>query len=176
MAGYARNEKVKDRVTGSVSAVHAGPFNAGRPDEFYVLKKLDGREQVAMSSFLDPVARVFAHGDSVEHDYVGGRGTVKGGPFRGACKPWYAVSVEGGRDEVWDAGSMRLVAAPTALNSYTLDGVTYDLTADYRDNEGDVWRFTGDTHPDGMPEVSCSGSSYTRLADAVDKYGPLTRA
>jgi ribosomal protein L21E len=59
-------------------------------------------------------------------------------------------------------------------NTYTYDGITYDLTAKYRDKDGDVWEF-GARRENGEPRVYCSASGYDDLETVLDAYGPLTR-
>ncbi|MEU5361118.1 phiSA1p31-related protein [Streptomyces albidoflavus] len=39
--------------------------------------------------------------------------------------------------------------------TYTHNGVTYDLTSEYRDGDGDYWHFTGGRTEDGVPLMSC---------------------
>lgn len=61
-------------------------------------------------------------------------------------------------------------------NTYTHDGVTYDLTASYRDQGGCVWSFTG-KRIGGVPTVTCSGRTDNpdTIASIADDFGPLTR-
>lgn len=60
----------------------------------------------------------------------------------------------------------------------TVDGVVYDLSAEYRDRDGDVWRF--DRRPNGavrgeygLPRSIDNHSA--PLRDVVRDYGPLTK-
>ncbi|MEU1254816.1 phiSA1p31-related protein [Streptomyces chartreusis] len=65
-------------------------------------------------------------------------------------------------------------------NTFTHDGVIYDLTARYRDRDGDEWTFSaGGQGSDGTPNGAMNGyagrdHSYT-LGYAAQNYGPLTR-
>ncbi|MEU4005652.1 phiSA1p31-related protein [Streptomyces albidoflavus] len=55
--------------------------------------------------------------------------------------------------------------------TYTVWGVVYDLSAEYRDTSDDLWYFTGERNSAGVPLVSC------RLdPDEVHEYAnwPLT--
>jgi hypothetical protein len=73
---------------------------------------------------------------------------------------WYCESVERVEDE----------------NTYTHDGVTYDLTARYRDNDGDVWKFK---RIDGTVRGNYTDRPVehwdSTLTSVADSYGPLTR-
>ncbi|MFJ3248355.1 phiSA1p31-related protein [Streptomyces sp. NPDC086782] len=57
------------------------------------------------------------------------------------------------------------------------DGVVYDLTARYRDKDGDVWRF--ERCPDGEVHGAWTSRAIDEydetLAETVRDYGPLTR-
>ncbi|MFI0211994.1 phiSA1p31-related protein [Streptomyces diastaticus] len=63
---------------------------------------------------------------------------------------------------------------------YTHDGVAYQLTARYRDEEGDVWKFR--RNPDNPREVQAQTAPVLdghwdefTLPTVVRKYGPLCR-
>lgn len=77
----------------------------------------------------------------------------------------------GARNGRWNCKAVEKVDADTV----EYDGITYDLSAKYRDNEGDTWSFVGERHADGSPKVYCSMSGYDSLADALDSYGPLSK-
>ncbi|WP_406226407.1 phiSA1p31-related protein [Streptomyces albidoflavus] len=72
-----------------------------------------------------------------------------------------SVTVEGCGTLIW--------ATKVGPTTYTVDGATYHLSAEYRDTYGDVWYFTGERNSAGVPLVSCRGSEN----DYVD--WPLTR-
>jgi hypothetical protein len=67
------------------------------------------------------------------------------------------------------------VDEPTDWSTFEYEGVTYDVTARYRDRDNDVWEFTGERHADGSPKVYFHGSGYDDLGDVVEAYGPLTK-
>jgi hypothetical protein len=73
--------------------------------------------------------------------------------------------------------------APAAGDLYNHDGITYDLTAKYQDQDGDYWTFRRyddevrgycgrDIHRDYS---SLIGPYSDTLAEAVRSYGPLTK-
>ncbi|WP_228973431.1 phiSA1p31-related protein [Streptomyces sp. DH12] len=79
---------------------------------------------------------------------------------------------------------------PTPTDTYTYDGVVYDLSAQYRDVEGDIWEFstelsgpdTLDHMNDGTPlaRFRTGSSGFGRhwtfsLAEVTRNYGPLTK-
>lgn len=64
-----------------------------------------------------------------------------------------------------------------AADTFAYAGVTYDLSASYRDKDGDTWHFVrfGDVVEGGIygaPKERGDGDS---LRYVVDEYGPLTR-
>ncbi|MFC8583196.1 phiSA1p31-related protein [Streptomyces sp. NPDC057217] len=65
--------------------------------------------------------------------------------------------------------------AEEPASTFEYGGVVYDLTATYRDDEGDAWRFTGETHSDGSPKLHCAGSYRTEIGDVLAAFGPLTK-
>ncbi|MER6485707.1 phiSA1p31-related protein [Streptomyces virginiae] len=75
----------------------------------------------------------------------------------------------------WWCRSVELAPA----NMHEHDGVTYDLSAQYRDRDGDVWRFArmsddtvrGNCHVTDIPVRE----EHDSLAYAVATYGPLTK-
>ncbi|MFB7114072.1 phiSA1p31-related protein, partial [Streptomyces sp. NPDC056291] len=90
----------------------------------------------------------------------------------------YSVRFDEGQDAphlTWNVAEVERVDADTVA---VHDGVVYDLTAQYRDNEGDVWTFKrrpdGEVRGDYGPYPSISEYAST-LASAVKEYGPLTR-
>jgi hypothetical protein len=173
---------------GAKATVEYGPFD-GR--DVYVVKLIDEpaddnpRTFTAMASVMKPLepvkvgdrVRVVRDSDGYRSGYfVGLVGALKhideadalpylvefgdgsgmhGDPESGR---WYCAEVERVEDE----------------NTYTYDGVAYDLTAKYRDKDGDVWEF-GARRENGEPRVHCSASGYDDLETVLDAYGPLTR-
>ncbi|MFF6928325.1 phiSA1p31-related protein [Streptomyces californicus] len=64
-----------------------------------------------------------------------------------------------------------------AADTFEYNGVVYDLGAQYRDQDGDVWSFTGRLSGDGIPRATCIGnaSSVATIAMIADSCGPLTK-
>jgi hypothetical protein len=83
----------------------------------------------------------------------------------------YLVSFPDGQD-IYAA---EVTPVDESADTYTYEGITYDLSAKYRDKDGDVWEFTGEHHADGSPKVYFHGSGYDDLGDVVEAYGPLTK-
>lgn len=73
---------------------------------------------------------------------------------------WYCEAVERVTDE----------------NTYTHNGVTYDLTAKYQEPDGTVWSFTGRRNSEGVPTVTCYNNldNTDTIATIADDYA-LTR-
>ncbi|MFE1126769.1 phiSA1p31-related protein [Streptomyces albidoflavus] len=89
-----------------------------------------------------------------------GRQTIQAGG--GANGRIYAAMTD-------DLVTTEVTSEPTA---YTVGGVVYDLSAEYRDAADDVWFFTGEWNSAGVPLVSCRLDS----EDEVREYTnwPLT--
>ncbi|MGW2950751.1 phiSA1p31-related protein [Streptomyces eurythermus] len=64
----------------------------------------------------------------------------------------------------------------TRVDTYTHDGVTYDLSAKYTDGH-DTWVFTGRKNDVGAPYVTCFGNMHNTetIGDIADAFGPLSR-
>lgn len=62
-------------------------------------------------------------------------------------------------------------------DTYTHNGVTYDLSAKYRDRDGDVWRFQrmSDGAVHGRWTAGPIEVHHSTLAEVADECGPLTR-
>ncbi|MEU3986112.1 phiSA1p31-related protein [Streptomyces sp. NPDC026672] len=76
-------------------------------------------------------------------------------------------------DEWWfQSGTVERFAG----NTYVHDGIVYDLSAKYRDNEGDVWKFSGRLRG-GVPNIYMHNPNnlWDTIASIADAYGPLTR-
>ncbi|MEW1551393.1 phiSA1p31-related protein [Streptomyces tsukubensis] len=89
----------------------------------------------------------------------------------------FRVRVEGRSTWLWAAEVERI--ADASADTYTHDGATYDLSARYKDKDGDIWRFR--RCADGTTEGQLSAwdtdrwSSAYSLAYVASRYGPLTR-
>lgn len=187
--------KVGDRVKSFAATytVEAGPFFA--PAEWYAVKSdrtggvMQGRAEelslVAPEPAKDEAVKV---GDVVR--------ILKDGAFLADVKAGDLFEVEEVYTDSWGDEEQRIKvdAGPGALlDRWTfrpqdfekvaadkvavVDGKIYDLTARYRDNDGDVWRF--ERLPDGDVRGNWHGDNIDRfdslLSDAVTDCGPLTR-
>jgi hypothetical protein len=170
-ATFKVGDKVAHRTFGA-GEVAFGPFEHNSGRDTYLLKE-EGSERhtLVIGEALSPAAK-FTVGDEVRSGSV--RYAVTGGPFRGPAHIWYAITKDG-VDYQSNESYLSLVEAAPA-STHTHDGITYDLTAGYRDTDNDVWKFKfvgGEVR-----------GTYTRrsveewdetLAAVVRSYGPLTR-
>ncbi|MFD3361589.1 phiSA1p31-related protein [Streptomyces albidoflavus] len=170
--------------------VVAGPFRAYLGDDFYVLKSADEEHSVLHADSLRPLVLTPTTGIKVgdrvrvlrakwvenSHGEIGTVRSVTEG-FRADRDDLHPYRVEFD-DESWIyAAEVEPVPA-----TVTYDGVEYSLTAEYRDNEGDVWKFAEDqTEEGGNARMHSRGPFSERfsnatdpLCDVVDAYGPLT--
>ncbi|MFD8595406.1 phiSA1p31-related protein [Kitasatospora sp. NPDC059646] len=176
--------------------VVAGPFKdkyaASRP--WYVLEDEDGCHETSSAQYLKPAPtaeslkvgdRVRVVEDDPNYDtgrFVGLIGTLAGSGSDGGTTPFkvrFGDGEHGDTNGTWYCAKVERVTdepSPT----YTYAGVTYDLTAGYRDTDGDVWRFSTTVKAsDGAPvgrwwggEPEADDSS---LPHVVRNYGPLTK-
>ncbi|MFF1417596.1 phiSA1p31-related protein [Streptomyces sp. NPDC058280] len=166
---------INDRVTHSSfgpGEILFGPFDHAIGSETYLMKKEGGKAVLAAASFLEPAGK-FKVGDAVSDVHT--KYTVKGGPFFGPVYEWYAItSAADGIDYQSNARGLTLVSPAGEL--HTVDGVTYDLTAEYRDRDGDTWRFA---EVNGVIRGEMYGVVVTErstgLSSVIREYGPLTR-
>jgi hypothetical protein len=175
----------------------AGPFKSGYHGEnIWVVEKPDGTHMTPTENSLtkvSPVADEIRVGDRVRilHATYAGRthgmtGTVTSSAevFRQDVRDHHPYCVRldaGGSVYVRD---LEKIDDPST--TYTHAGVTYDLTARYRDRDGDTFELsteqrstdaTEDGNADGTPLGRYSDSRYWAwsLAEVARCYGPLTR-
>jgi len=89
---------------------------------------------------------------------------VKFGPgFHGDTNgKWFCKSVE------------KVVDEPA--KTYTYEGITYDLSAKYRDKDGDVWTFDSSASAaDADPVMVTAWDSTNNLKEVVHLWGPLRK-
>ncbi|MCY0926254.1 phiSA1p31-related protein [Streptomyces sp. H27-H1] len=143
----------------------------------YVVREDGGTERTVKESDLSSAPRVFGKGDrvkSLRESY-----TVEAGPFDGIGGDWYAVKADEGK--VYSSGGMYLTLVSRAPEAEAPDvetyyDIVYDLTATYRDRDGDIWRFArfgGAAR--GEYGGSAPSENSSSLWYAVDNYGPLTK-
>ncbi|MEV6684423.1 phiSA1p31-related protein [Streptomyces sp. NPDC051130] len=176
--------KVGDEVTlstraGSRAVVEYGPY--GTNGDVYLVKLLEGEDTPDVFSALAHIMKaapvVFAPGDRVA-GFGGTEFSIVAGPFT-AHDTWYVVEDASGKHHPYGDSSITLVsrAPQDPSDTYAHDGVTYDLTAKYRDKDGDIWEFSsGSRADDGSPSgVMNDGEVRESLARVVLDYRPLTK-
>lgn len=168
---------------GAKATVEYGPFD---DRDVYLVKLVDApadedevRTFTAMAHVMTPVPAPTKVGDKVRvlRNYADGASVHAGDVFtvaevepdgriitdgRGYANRWYFTpeSVERVDDET----------------TYTHAGMTYDLSAKYKDRDGDVWQFAriGGEVRGNYTNRSVEAWDDT-LAEVVRSYGPLTR-
>jgi hypothetical protein len=184
---FAIGDVVTVRTRGARATVEYGPFD---DRDVYVVKLVDeptdsddARTFTALASVLKADTEIKV-GDRVRvvkddpeirtGEYVGEIGTVMdvGNALRDDLN--YRIKLPLGR--AWWVAEVERV---TDEDTYTYDGVTYDLSGQYRDREGDVWRFAridgtvrGTCDEDGDAPVRVYHATLERI---VDDWAPLTR-
>ncbi|MGW2950750.1 phiSA1p31-related protein [Streptomyces eurythermus] len=154
----------------------------------YVVK-VDGEDVWYKANELSAVPELptFAVGDKVNHRTFGA-GEIAFGPFEHHNGPaHYLIKDEVGKHALVQADAMEAATTPefikvgdrvrvTDEDTYEYDGVTYDLSAKYRDKDGDRLKIK---LVNGVARVGWFGeepnSSSYGLAYAIRQYGPLTR-
>ncbi|PKA37926.1 phiSA1p31-related protein [Streptomyces sp. SM8] len=196
--------EIDDRVTvlhtDGVHSIAAGPFRGLHGDNFYVYAEEadegeDATHSVAYVSALRPAANPEPPTDIKVGDRVrvlrakwgeeqhGKVGTVLSvtETFRADVDDPHVYLVElDDRSTLYAAEVEPVPATVPAIVTY--DGVEYDLTAEYRDDEGDIWKFAEDqTEEGGNARMHSRGQFSERfssatdpLCDVVDAWGPLT--
>jgi hypothetical protein len=177
--------EVGDKVRSSVATytVEAGPFFS--PAEWYAVKDSDGNvlhsdtHGLTAVDLAEPKLKVGDRVRIVQDDptirpgqFVGKTGVVTrlNGPD---SRLPVNVRFDEGQDVPFTTWNVTEVAR---LDTYEHDGVTYDLSARYRDRDGDVWefaRFGGEVVAaiGRKPVDKYDGDSFSVAAG----YGPLTR-
>ncbi|WP_425837420.1 phiSA1p31-related protein [Streptomyces fractus] len=184
-SAYEVGDKVRVYADGGYT-VKAGPF-AGHATEWYVVGEADGvdyRANVGTLTREPEAAAKFKVGDKVRVlvDYADGASVSKGDVFTVQNVYSDEIVTDGnGLTSRWFFKPANVELVDDA-NTYTHDGVTYDLSARYRDKEGDFWTFRRiDGEARGnyrATDVDCSAliNKYSdTLETVVSDYGPLTR-
>ncbi|MFD9442126.1 phiSA1p31-related protein [Streptomyces sp. NPDC060001] len=186
--------KVGDKVSqyGSTYTIHAGPFRGNA--EWYAVEASDGKilhsTERALTLVIEPAknepvkvgdrVRVVKDDSMVRvGEFVGKIGIVQRLNSRSSRLP-YDVKFDvgqGARHESWNVAEVEKLDDPTTV---THDGITYDLTARYKDRDGDTWALRRDPDDESQvqmqmtPVVSGAWSGYT-LGGVVRSYGPLRK-
>ncbi|WP_282203921.1 phiSA1p31-related protein [Kitasatospora fiedleri] len=176
------------------SKVVAGPFTDkyAPSHPWYVLEDEDGNHETSAARFL-----TLAPADEPTELKIGGRARVLvDGPHLAGLHVGDVVEVTGveaGSDNepdsvdvyhngtTWYVDASQLEALPDEPSGYcVISGVRYDLSAEYRDKDDDMWQFSPEQQADdGTPAGKMRGwstfDSGCSLRYVLDTYGPLTR-
>ncbi|MFF1625598.1 phiSA1p31-related protein [Streptomyces sp. NPDC058272] len=185
---FAVGDKVTTSLYGAGTLV-AGPYAGRYGDERWAVELTGGKHVFPASEALTKVVspEPIKVGDRVRvtDDDGGGRnrfngliGVVKALRGEGCSLP-YLVEFGDGRgyhgalNGQWNCGAVERV---DDADTYTYNGVTYDLSAKYCDRDGDDWTFTrfGD-RVTGAMNGTPADERFRTLGSVVDAYGPLTR-
>jgi hypothetical protein len=186
---FAIGDKVTTTLYGAGTLV-AGPYAGRYSDARWVVEVMDGKHvfpaSEALTKVVQPEPEPIKVGDRVriirakwaeEHHGAVGTVTSTSGTWRegrGDKHP-YVVRID-------DTGGTLNVAELERVedeSTVTHEGVTYDLSAQYRDRDGDVWRLKriddvvrARMGRDGDGPVTDDSNT---LATVVSHWGPLTR-
>lgn len=192
---FAVGDVVTLTTSGAKATVEYGPFD---DRDVYVVKLVEApadpdavRTFTTLASAVKPLepVRVGDRVRVVEDDpdnrtgeYVGKIGIVDsicldsfdGLPY--VVRFGNGTGAHGTPDGKWCVKAVERVEDVEDEDTYTHDGVAYDLTATYRDSDGDVWRLA---RIDGVIRAQAYGlpaTAQSRIFDEVTTaYGPLTR-
>lgn len=176
---FTAGEEVTLTTQGRKVRVEFGPFTTAMCQAAYVVKFLDGNgeghSQSVPGSALERGPK-FTTGDAVKVLPLDTPGTIAAGPFQGAnLVTYYVVAYPTGTHRWVSESALTKVASSS---TYTLNGVTYDLTAIYNDRDGDRWTFNG-RREGGVPLMDAPQAGYGYLdyplTRVVNSFGPLTR-
>lgn len=176
---------------GSGGKLVAGPFKSGYHDEpIWVVEKANGTHIVPTQNSLTKVVdgdTAIKVGDRVRIIRATYASTTHGkaGVVTSTSEDWdpahdgsdvHRFEVETDDDSVYAAEVEKIDSASEA-NTFTHDGVTYDLSAQYRDSSGYVWSFTGRRNPVGVPRITMFDDieNTDTVMDIEASFGPLTR-
>ncbi len=188
-------DKVKGIYSGAEYTVEAGPFF--NPSEWYATKGASGYTTNNRVGALLPVEPAKAEPAKDEPIKVGDVVRISRDNLQGAdvkegdllavthvsgSRTVVVKAAPGARNPEWyfDPKNVEKVSADKAAAH---NGVVFDLTAKYRDGDGDYWTFKrvdGEVRGEftGGPFHDIRGriTEYSRtLASAVDAHGPLTK-
>ncbi|MFF1625599.1 phiSA1p31-related protein [Streptomyces sp. NPDC058272] len=194
-AKFKVGDVAKGRLTGRTLKILAGPYSGRRVDagEWYVVEYPEGHQGTenvrgllvpepapeVSSSIADESLKVGDKARVLKDDpiictgaYVGKVGTVL--KVGGCARKPLEYRLDFGDGDVWWVESVERV---DDADTYTYNGVTYDLSAKYKDTDGDIWKFERIGYEVRGTYTSRSVEEYDEtLAGVVRSYGPLTRA
>jgi hypothetical protein len=182
---FAVGDKVT-QSTGREGRLVAGPFNSRfGSHRFWVMELASGNHEAPVEDALtkvdepgikvgDRVRVVHATHAEEQHGKLGTvTSTSETWTPRGSNLHPYRVNVDG---ESGDGFYVERLERVDEADTYTHNGVDYDLSAKYRDTDGDVWKFerVGDEVRGNYRDRAVEEWDDT-LADVARAYGPLTR-
>ncbi|MEU8840267.1 phiSA1p31-related protein [Streptomyces roseus] len=182
---FTIGDEVRNPLTGIRGPIVAGPFVAtGDGERYWIVEQPDGSHSTPREDGLTKVeAREIKVGDRVrvtEADgvvkFVGRVGVVAELDEYSTLR--YLVEFGDGQGAHGDDnGQWWCNAVEPTTDTYEHDGVTYDLSAKYRDKDGDVWRF--ECLADGSVRGTMGDAPIRAYDDSlrvvVEEFGPLTK-
>lgn len=183
---------VGDTVTGTFTRVSyeiiAGPFQS---DEitWYAVRHEDGREikrsewelkpaSVTLEDTIKPGDRVRVLVDHANSAHVAAGDVFTVASLETSAVAGVRTTGVPSRVRGWFFSLTNVEKVADASIPYAYDGTIYDLSAEYTDRDGDVWRFA---LIDGKAFGGCGGdwdinaSDFDTLEDLARLYGPLIR-
>lgn len=174
---------------GSGGKLVAGPFKSEHHDELlWVVEKPNGTHMTPTQNSLtkveesDPIkvgdrVRVLEDGANCADVNKGDEFTVTDVRKR-SDGTTIVVEDDGYGHWYFQSQNVEKLTAPAA-DTFTHDGVTYELGVDYEDRDGDRWKFAridGEIFGEwGLSRNHIAPDSGYRIAYAVSQYGPFTR-
>ncbi|MET7939674.1 phiSA1p31-related protein [Streptomyces sp. NPDC005302] len=186
---FAVGDKVEHRTFGA-GEVAFGPFDHHSGADTYLMRDAEGKHSLSFAEALTKVEPApLKVGDRVRvveddeyartGEFVGKVGTLKT-EYDPNNRLRYLVEFGDGSGRHGDAdnGTWKVASVERAdENTYTHNGVTYDLSAKYTDRDNDVWTFVrfGDKVRAGLGFTPTSAYSGDSLELVVNEYGPLRK-
>ncbi|MFE3144771.1 phiSA1p31-related protein [Streptomyces scopuliridis] len=185
---FAIGDKAKMYGESNPVEIIGGPFT-NRYHTWFAVRAEVGETMASESDLTaPPTPAPIAVGDRVRvteddpysrtGEFVGQRGTVR--RLNGSSRLPYHVEFDAGQGAPhtrWNVTSVEKITDESA-DTYRYEGITYDLTAQYTDRDGDAWRFA---RVDGVVRGDWSGarnsitSEDSTLSYVVTRYGPMTK-
>lgn len=182
---FALGDKVRAGFTSEYTAtIIAGPFTSRHGDgAFFIVEDEDGKHGFPTEATLTKVVEPepVKVGDRVRvvkddlmsrpGEFIGKVGNVL--EVGNRIRPELTVRVKLDSGHIWWVAEVERVEDE---NTYIHDGVTYDLTARYRDVDGDEWRFARFGDAVRAAAYGYAPDENSQLADGVlARWAPFTR-
>jgi hypothetical protein len=188
LPSFAVGDKIEHRTFGA-GAIAFGPFkHSNGPDHYLIVDEdgthaLSGPDALTVAQTSEPVkvgdkVRVLRDNAEFARVSAGDVFTVVELVSGGQIAVDAPLRRDGGNRWYFNLESVEKV--DESATTYAYDGVTYDLTATYHDQDGDAWKLRRD--PDNssriqaqMTPILASGWSGYSLSSAIGCYGPLRK-